>query len=152
MKRATLVLRTVWITLALVIVTTFALGEMYTPPEIRAAERALNSNESWPDLPTQILGLAGPIPVLRPDSFPDPQQIGEWDPNTREIRVLASLDNIEAWWVLFHEISHASTDEAGVELPEEYWEPVANATADGMLRAMAPQLVVLDYLKGREPQ
>lgn len=51
------------------------------------------------------------------DRFDDPKVVGECDYHRRQIRLLKSLNEEEAWWTFFHEVLHAMTYEHAHEVP-----------------------------------
>lgn len=52
------------------------------------------------------------------DSFEDPRQIGECDYDKRLISIKNDLDNVTTFWVFFHELQHALSEENNLNMTE----------------------------------
>ncbi len=80
--------------------------------------------------------------VLWTESFKDPKQYGECDPQARTITILLGLSPEETFWTFFHEVNHAITFEGDrdlwekdVRMLERSWRRIAelNKVENGFL-------------------
>jgi len=94
---------------------------------------------TWPPLPRTVMGLGGPIRVLRPVRLTD-DDWGGWHPEERVIRVRSTLKREVAHHTLLHELFHAWIDDAGLPVPEAFVETYCDTGASAMMHVMRATL------------
>lgn len=95
----------------------------------------------WPAIPKLIQGAGGPIAVRlvkRIHSEKDGDCWGQWDSGTRMVRLERSARIQHKWRVLFHELTHAAMDDAGIAylLSTEACESICEAMASARVQEM----------------
>lgn len=90
-----------------------------------------------PPFPQHVMGILGPITVVRGEYLTDDDgkpAAGLWEAHIRRITVeeAESMPPARAFWVLWHEMTHAILDDLSVDLPSEKEEAVCNAIATAL--------------------
>ncbi len=99
----------------------------------------------WPAIPSSVEGAAGPIRVRRvkrPCSDEGLACWGTWEKAKREIQLDRSAPREHQWRVLFHEMMHATMDDAGLNylLTPDAEETLCEAVATGRMRELRGML------------
>lgn len=94
----------------------------------------------YPPLPRTVQGAGGTLTVELVDkiepSTPEEDVLGQFQPETRHIRIKRSLRGDQRWLVYFHELTHAALWDSGAHnaLPGPAEEIVCDAIATSRLR------------------
>ncbi len=101
---------------------------------------------SWPPLPTRVEGAGGPITVKRVKrarSDDGKACWGTWDASRREVQVDRSPPRSHQLHTLFHELTHAALDDAGLAqlLSDHGQEAICEAIATARMRELRGTLV-----------
>ena len=94
----------------------------------------------YPDLPTKIQGMAGPITVqmrtARATPTDDKDTWGTWDDSTRTIAVDVGARKEHQWRVYYHEAMHACLADSGIEnmFADNIIETLCDAVASARMR------------------
>ncbi len=96
---------------------------------------------SWPAIPTRVEGAGGPITVKRVKrarSDDGKACWGTWDASKREIEIDRSPSREYQLHTLFHELTHAALDDAGIAnlLSDAGQEAVCDAMATARMREL----------------
>ncbi len=100
----------------------------------------------WPAIPASVEGAGGPIgirKVKRARSDDGRACWGTWEPSTRTVELDRSASPQHQLRTLFHELTHAALDDAGVAylLSEEGAETICEAIATARMRELRGTLV-----------
>ena len=94
----------------------------------------------YPDLPTKIMGMAGPITIrmrtARATIREDKDTWGTWDESTRMIDVDAGATKAHQWRILYHELAHSMLADSGIEnmFADNIIETICDAVASARMR------------------
>ncbi len=99
----------------------------------------------WPAIPKSVRGAGGPIKVRLVQKIVSDEHgdcWGEWEPGKRLVRIEKGAPPQLRWKVLFHELTHAALDDAGVSnlLSFDGVESLCDAMATARLQEMRGQL------------
>lgn len=96
----------------------------------------------WPRLPRQVMGLGGPIEVVRRRRIIEGKDDcwGLWDRERRRISILMAIPMEHQWRVFYHEMTHAMLTDSGLEefLEDKTHEAICHAIASGRIQEMQP--------------
>ncbi len=100
---------------------------------------------SWPKLPRIIQGAGGPIRVVfaRVVKSEDGKPAwGTWEGATRMVRIVQNQPRHHQWRILFHELTHAAIEDAGLDelFSEEGNEALCKALASARVSEFAAQV------------
>ncbi len=95
----------------------------------------------WPAIPAIVEGAGGPITVRkvkRPRSNDGLACWGTWEQSKREVQLDRSALREHQWRVLFHELMHATMDDAGISslLTPDAEETLCEAVASARMREL----------------
>ncbi|MHB1097859.1 MAG: hypothetical protein ACYC3F_17000 [Gemmatimonadaceae bacterium] len=86
-------------------------------------------------------GALGAIRVARVKRVDDADSRGEWDMETRVVKIARSRNRVNEWATLFHELTHAAIADAEIPgLTDAMEEAICEAMARARVREMAKQL------------
>ena len=94
----------------------------------------------YPELPTKIMGMAGPIVVrmrtARTTVREDKDTWGTWDDSTRTIDIDAGARREHQWRVYYHETMHSCLADSGIEnmFADNIIETICDAVASARMR------------------
>ena len=98
----------------------------------------------WPRIPTKTHGAGGPIRIKLVQSIKRDGVAcwGIWDDSTRTVTLDRTARVEHKWRILFHELTHAALDDAGISnlLSKEAVESLCDAMANSRLQEMRAQL------------
>lgn len=98
----------------------------------------------WPQIPKRLRGAGGPIRVrlIKRCKGDAGAAWGTWEAGTRTVRLERGALPQHRWRVLFHELTHAALDDAGVGhlLSAEATEAICDAMATARLQEMRGML------------
>ena len=83
----------------------------------------------WPPIPAHVDSALGPVAV---EVVADLEDMGEFDPHARIIRVRAGMHPAAAWQALCHERAHLVIWDSGLKLPGKSEEYVCDAVGVAM--------------------
>ena len=94
----------------------------------------------WPPLPRSVMGLGGPIAIVRSRRIVEvgDECWGLWDREKRRISILASIPREHQWRTYFHELGHAALTDSGVEelVDDKVHEALVVAIASARMQEM----------------
>lgn len=97
--------------------------------------------QTWPPLPASVDGALGAIRVVRVKQVDEAESRGEWDMETRVVKIAHSRNRMNEWATLFHELVHAAIADAELAgLTDEAEEAICEAVARARVREMAKHL------------
>ena len=103
---------------------------------------------TWPAIPRLLRGAGGPIKVrlVKQVRRTLPAAWGQWNDATRTIRIDKAATPEHRWRVLFHELTHAALNDAGIEnmTNEAALEAFCDAIATAAIQAMRGELGMID--------